>query len=101
MNFVGLRGWFFIFSALVILPGIVFLIIAPGLKQGIDFTGGSTLPLEFSDPVNQTDLRAELANLGLSRNPKDILDAGKFQVPQTQEFETKMNQEFEQIKAGF
>lgn len=66
MNFVGLRGWFFIFSALVILPGIVFLIIAPGLRQGIDFTGGSTLTLEFSDPVNQTDLRAEFANLGHS-----------------------------------
>jgi len=66
LNFVGLRGWFFIFSALVILPGIVFLIIAPGLKQGIDFTGGSTLTLEFSDPVNQTDLRAEFANLGHS-----------------------------------
>ena len=66
MNFVGLRGWFFIFSALVILPGIVFLIIAPGLRQGIDFTGGSTLTLEFSDPVNQTDLRAELATLGHS-----------------------------------
>jgi len=30
-----------------------------------------------------------------------MLDAGKFQVPQTQEFETAMNQEFEQIKAGF
>lgn len=43
----------------------------------------------------------ELANLGLSRNPSDILNAGKFQVPQTQEFETKMNREFEQIKAGF
>ena len=66
MNFVGLRGWLFIFSALVILPGLVFLIIAPGLRQGIDFTGGSTLTLEFSDPVNQTDLRAELANLGHS-----------------------------------
>ena len=63
---MGLRGWFFIFSALVILPGIVFLIIAPGLRQGIDFTGGSTLTLEFSDPVNQTDLRAELATLGHS-----------------------------------
>lgn len=63
---MGLRGWFFIFSTLVILPGIVFLIIAPGLRQGIDFTGGSTLTLEFSDPVNQTDLRAELANLGHS-----------------------------------
>jgi len=51
---------------MVILPGIVFLIIAPGLRQGIDFTGGSTLTLEFSDPVNQTDLRAEFANLGHS-----------------------------------
>ncbi len=43
----------------------------------------------------------ELAALGLSRNPIDILSAGKFQVPQTQEFETAMNKEFEQIKAGF
>jgi spermidine/putrescine transport system substrate-binding protein len=43
----------------------------------------------------------ELAELGLSRNPADILSAGKFQVPQTQEFETAMNKEFEQIKAGF
>ncbi len=42
-----------------------------------------------------------LAELGLTRNPQDILGAGKFQVPQSQEFETKMNQEFEQIKAGF
>ncbi len=43
----------------------------------------------------------ELAALGLSRNPGDILSAGKFQVPQTQEFETAMNEEFEKIKAGF
>lgn len=43
----------------------------------------------------------ELAELGLSRNPSEILSAGKFQIPQTQEFETAMNKEFEQIKAGF
>ena len=43
----------------------------------------------------------KLTELGLSRNPLDILNAGHFQIPQTQEFETKMNQEFEQIKAGF
>ena len=46
-----------------------------------------------------TDKR--LAELGLSRTPADILGAGKFQIPQSQEFETKMNQEFEQIMAGF
>jgi len=43
----------------------------------------------------------ELAALGLSSTPSDILAAGKFQVPQSQEFETKMNKEFEQIMAGF
>jgi len=44
---------------------------------------------------------AELDELGLSSNPSEILNAGKFQVPQTQEFETAINSEFEQIKAGF
>ncbi len=42
-----------------------------------------------------------LAGLGLSDTPSDILGAGHFQVPQTQEWETKMNTVFEEIKAGF
>ena len=64
MDFAGKRRWFFLLSALVILPGLVFLIIAPGLKPGIDFTGGSTLTLGFADGVEQPELRAELAILG-------------------------------------
>ena len=43
----------------------------------------------------------QLTELGLSRNPVDILSAGKFQVPQNQEFETAMNKEYENIMAGF
>ncbi|WP_135500904.1 ABC transporter substrate-binding protein [Roseovarius aestuariivivens] len=42
-----------------------------------------------------------LASLGLSSNPGEILNAGHFQVPQSQEWETKMNGLFEEIKAGF
>jgi spermidine/putrescine transport system substrate-binding protein len=42
-----------------------------------------------------------LAGLGLSKNPLEILQAGHFQTPQTQEFETRINEEFEMIKAGF
>ncbi|EAQ27433.1 ABC transporter substrate-binding protein [Roseovarius sp. 217] len=42
-----------------------------------------------------------LAGLGLSKNPVEILNAGHFQQPQTQEWETRMNELFEQIKAGF
>jgi spermidine/putrescine transport system substrate-binding protein len=43
----------------------------------------------------------KIAELGLSRNPEDVLGAGKFMIPQTQEFETASNKEYEEIKAGF
>ncbi len=42
-----------------------------------------------------------LVGLGLSKAPTEILAAGHFQVPQTQEWESRMNETFEQIKAGF
>lgn len=41
-----------------------------------------------------------LAELGLSRNPDEVLQAGHFQIPQSQEFEGLMNQKFEEIKTG-
>lgn len=44
---------------------------------------------------------ATLAGLGLSRDPAQILSAGHFQVPQSQDWETRMNELFETIKAGF
>jgi preprotein translocase subunit SecF len=64
LDFVGKRHWFFLFSFLVILPGIVFLVISPGLKPGIDFTGGSTLTLGFSNTVTQLQVRNEITLLG-------------------------------------
>jgi spermidine/putrescine transport system substrate-binding protein len=44
---------------------------------------------------------ATLVGLGLSSTPTDILEAGHFQIPQSQEWETRMNETFEMIKAGF
>ena len=66
MDFVGKRFWFFIISLLVIAPGIVFLILAPGLRPGIDFTGGSSMTLRFSDEsnINQHQVRDQLTTLG-------------------------------------
>ena len=65
-DFVGKRHWFFLFSLAAILPGVVFLIIAPGLKPGIDFTGGSTLTVQFEEKVAQEDLRSVLGDLNLA-----------------------------------
>jgi preprotein translocase subunit SecF len=64
VDFVGKRIWFFLISGLVLLPGVVFLIIAPGLKPGIDFTGGSTIMFEVTDTVTQNRLRDVMADIG-------------------------------------
>jgi preprotein translocase subunit SecF len=63
VDFVGRRYWFFLISAILLLPGVFFLIIAPGLKQGIDFTGGSSLTLKFTTPVDEVDIRSALSGI--------------------------------------
>ncbi|MFT6024932.1 MAG: spermidine/putrescine transport system substrate-binding protein [Ascidiaceihabitans sp.] len=42
-----------------------------------------------------------LTSLGLSKNPAEILGSGHFMIPQSQGWETQMNETFEMIKAGF
>ncbi len=66
MNFSERRAWFFLFSFLVILPGIVFLILAPGLNPGIDFTGGSSLTVQLpeSSGATQESIRSQLQSVG-------------------------------------
>jgi len=66
LNFSERRPWFFLISLLVILPGIVFLILAPGLNPGIDFTGGSSLTMQFpeSSGANQKAIREKLQAIG-------------------------------------
>jgi len=66
LNFSELRPWFFLMSLLVILPGIVFLILAPGLNPGIDFTGGSSITIQFPEGsgANQKAIRERLQAIG-------------------------------------
>ncbi|WP_187431622.1 hypothetical protein ROLI_013740 [Roseobacter fucihabitans] len=42
-----------------------------------------------------------LKSLGLSKNPAAILDEGHFMIPQSQDWESRMNETFELVKAGF
>jgi len=64
LDFVGKRYWYFLFSALIIIPGIISLLIPPALKPGIEFSSGSSMTIGFEEPVEQADLRQELENLG-------------------------------------
>ncbi len=64
MNLMRFKIWYFVFSLLIILPGIYFLITS-GLKLGIDFTGGALLEYKFERSVNLNDLKQQISAQGI------------------------------------
>ncbi|HEU5329617.1 MAG: protein translocase subunit SecF [Thermomicrobiales bacterium] len=60
---VANRKWFFIGSAVIIVPGLVFLLLG-GLKLGIDFTGGSLWEVQFKQAVAPADAKTILGDNG-------------------------------------
>lgn len=47
MNILSKRYWYFAFSLLLIIPGLILLAVK-GMPLGIDFTGGTMIELQFS-----------------------------------------------------
>ena len=78
MDIVGKRKWYFLISAVVILPGIISLLFFQ-LQLGIDFTSGSALTLNFEEPVTEARVREQME---LHGHPEAIIqrvgDRGMF-----------------------
>jgi len=66
IDLVGKRNWFFLISAIVIIPGIISLAVF-GLKPGVDFSSGTAMTLNFDKEVEISQLRQELTDLGYDR----------------------------------
>ncbi|MGQ9676887.1 MAG: protein translocase subunit SecF [Chloroflexota bacterium] len=66
MDIIGKRYWFFLLSAIIILPGLISLCIAPGLRLAVDFTGGTLWEMEFAGPVQPAEIRMIMADHGFS-----------------------------------
>src|SRR3989338_1011071 len=58
------KVFYFVFSLLIILPGLYFLITS-GLKLGIDFTGGSLLEYRFEKSINTEELKQVIQKDGV------------------------------------
>ena len=52
-HFVERKWWYFLFSALLIVPGVFFLAIG-GLRPGIEFKGGTLLEIQFATRPDDT-----------------------------------------------
>lgn len=61
MNLMRFKTAYFIFSLLIILPGIYYLITS-GLNLGIDFSGGVLFEYRFEKDVDSSDIRDEISN---------------------------------------
>ena len=66
MNIVSKRRWFYLLSAIILVPSIISLSIPPSLFLGIEFTGGSTISVKFDEPVSESNVRNILNKLNHS-----------------------------------
>ena len=64
IDFIGKRKIAIAISSALILIGIISLIVRGGPKYGIDFTGGTSLQVQFQKPVNIGEVRKILSNIG-------------------------------------
>ncbi len=69
---IGKRRWFFAFSALLTIPGLIFILLTPvsngavGLQFSIDYTGGTTWEIRFKDrTVSADQIKAVFAAHGI------------------------------------
>lgn len=64
LNFVGNRNWYFLLSALIMVPGLISLAIPPSLRPGIEFTAGTTFTVQFQKPPTSEAIQNQMTLLG-------------------------------------
>ena len=90
LDVVRKRAWYFLFSALVILPGLVSMILPPGwisgdsgLNAGIDFASGSILIVTFDREVSEDQIQDRMNRLGHSEALIQRVGGREFQIRTT------------------
>ena len=64
VDFLGKRKFFYMFSLVLFLIGLLNVIFR-GLSFGIDFKGGSEIVLQFDKQINIGEVRKDIENIGL------------------------------------
>ena len=84
---IGKKRWFFAFSLLITIPGLIFILLTPfsggqaGLKFSIDYTGGTTWSIKFADAsVTTEQVRDELVALGQADATVALTGKGFFDI---------------------
>jgi len=64
LDFVGRRGFYYLLSLAILVPGVISLLVPPALSPGIEFSAGSSFTIRFERSVSASDVHTALADLG-------------------------------------
>ena len=71
LDIVGKRRWYFLFSGLIIIVGVLSMLLPPGwvslnsgLRPGIDFSSGAVFNVVFKDDVDEAGIHERMTALG-------------------------------------
>jgi preprotein translocase subunit SecF len=78
-DIVGKRNWYFAFSALITIPGLLFILLG-GLKPSIDFTGGTEWEVRYDDRPTVAEMSDALEELGHTDIVVTELDDGFLRI---------------------
>jgi len=74
-NIIGRRKIFYLVSAAIIVPGLIFLALG-GLKPSIEFTGGTEIQAQYQRPVSAPDIQRAVAAAGFKDNTVQMANGG-------------------------
>ena len=104
MNLMKYKLLYFLFSTLLILPGLYYLVTS-GLKLGIDFTGGALLEYKVEQTVGGEQLREVISKQGIevgqittSGENTYIIRTKPVEQGKLNELNTKLTEEFGQVE---
>jgi preprotein translocase SecF subunit len=84
---IGKRNWFFLFSGLIVVPGLIFILLTPltngkvGLQFSVDYTGGTVWQIEFKNPtISLDEVKSVLVANGVNDAEVSIDTANMVQI---------------------
>src|SRR5262245_42102499 len=78
-DIVGKRRWYYLFSALITIPGIIFILLG-GLKPSVDFTGGTVWQVRYASDPTPAEVHAALVELGHPESTVRRLSDGYLEI---------------------
>jgi preprotein translocase SecF subunit len=88
---IGKRRWFFLFSGLITIPGLIFILLTPltngavGLQFSIDYTGGTDWEIQFANAdVTADQVKTVLVDQGV-KDAQVISTSGGYYEIRTKE----------------